>query len=322
MNSKEEYIFPPNKKTITSLNTEDPLVCLSPFGPVSNLNCPKSEPYCTCNEKTAKLQPPESEPTDEELLELKKYTSECTKIIEVLEDKWLGIDYSNPKGSYNCFSCSGITLDYRGVTAKEPGFFTVEIGQEPVEDVLPGEGLQLTGSGASFTPSTEKRKYFNYDKRKLFEGGANFPPQETVIGEQNSCENEIIGEYFKYYKEYSKTNATFWNTPPKTPLYRRAQTSLMTTQRIKILVHGNWNIRPGKLIEVGDPNFGGRWMVYKVQRVIMTQKHSMYLFLMRDGVAAYAPGSFAGNSDAGGRGGGGGYGRTTPTGRGAGGLGG
>jgi hypothetical protein len=32
-------------------------------------------------------------------------------------------------------------------------------------------------------------------------------------------------------------------------------------------------------------NFGGVWMVYKVQRVITAQKHSMYLYLMRDGVA-------------------------------------
>jgi hypothetical protein len=27
----------------------------------------------------------------------------------------------------------------------------------------------------------------------------------------------------------------------------------------------------------------GRWMVYKIQRIITPIKHSMYLFLMRDG---------------------------------------
>jgi len=315
MDLNEEYIFSPDKKTITSLNNEESLVCLSPFGPVSNLNCPKSDPYCTCNEKIVELQPEEPEPTDKELLELKKYTNECSKIIEVLkEEKWLGIDYSNPKGTYNCFACSGETLDYKGVTAREAEFFTTEIDQGGPE----GEVDLLISSALP----TEKRKYFNYDKRKLFEGGGNFPPEFSIIPQGTTCNNSLIGEYFKYYKEYSKTNATFWNTPPKTPLYRKAQTALMMTQRIKILVHGNWNIRPGKLIEIGDPNFGGRWMVYKTQRVIMAQKHSMYLYLMRDGAASYDEGSFGGNSNEGGRGGGGGFGRGTPSGSGAGGLGG
>jgi len=57
----------------------------------------------------------------------------------------------------------------------------------------------------------------------------------------------------------------------------------MNAQRVKILVHGNFQIKPGTMVFVDYHNFGGRWMVYKVQRIITAQKHSMYLYLMRDG---------------------------------------
>jgi hypothetical protein len=268
----DEYVYPPTKKNINSFHTDTTYSCMSPYGPVSNINCPKNQPYCGCPSKTVKLQPNEIEPTDVFLAELKNQTSECFLIKENLSEDWIGIDYGNPHADYSCTNCSGISGG--------SGFTSV---QKVSED------WQESFTDDEDPDNTEKKYYYNYDKRKMFgEGGITtaFPSPLTEINETSvDCGQDLIGSYFKYYKEYSKTASTFWNTPPKTPLYRRAQTALMGTQKIKILVHGNLAVRPGKMVYVDYYNFGGRWMVYKVQRIITAQKHSMYLYLMRDGVA-------------------------------------
>ena len=267
-NSSDEYIYSPAKRTITSSQTEDNLKCLSPFGPVSNMNCPKDNPTCNCPSAVFSLEPDKNEPTDAYLAELKNYTNECDYILSELGDiEWFGVDFSNPHSSYNCNYCSGMSGDNAISYKPVP---TVPSGRKPY--------ALLTD------PSGNTGYYYNYDKRKTFDGSA-FPV--TFSNETGNlypdCE-KIVGDYFKYYKEYSNTNASFWNTPIKTPLLRRAQTALMMAQRIKILVNGDKRAKPGKMIFIDYPNFGGRWMIYKVERVITPQKHSMYLYLMRDGV--------------------------------------
>ena len=268
-NQSDEYIYPPAKRTINSFKTDEELKCLSPFGPVSNMNCPKDTPNCNCPSAVNQLEPYDPEPTDADLAASKNATSECDYILSELGDvEWLGIDFNNPHSTYNCNYCA----------EKYPDSSTTDI---PYEDVK--------GAPSSwkkyFKPTSESAEYyFNYDKRKTYDGDA-YPPSlsSSTTDPSGECD-KIIGDYFKYYKEYSNTAATFWNTPAKTPLLRKAQTTLMMAQRIKILVHGDITAKPGRLIYVDYPNFGGRWMIYKVQRVITPQKHSMYLYLMRDGV--------------------------------------
>jgi hypothetical protein len=284
--TSDEYSYPPFKKGINSFYTDNLNSCMSPYGPVSNINCPTSNPYCQCPTKIAELQPLEEEPTDASLAELKNKTSECNLIKGKLSLDWIGIDYSNPHADYNCTNCIGVSggLGFTGVDK-------VTEDWSPYFDVTVDTGTSSsTAEQLVAAPTTDVKYYYNYDKRKLFGSDGittTFPPQSSEIVDTTvDCgDNSLIGPYFKYYKEYSKTAATFWNTPPKTPLYRKAQTALMTTQRIKILVHGNLAVRPGKMVYIDYYNFGGRWMVYKVQRVITAQKHSMYLYLMRDGVA-------------------------------------
>lgn len=271
--TSDEYVYPPFKKGINSFYSDNLSACMSPYGPVSNINCPKDNPYCQCPDKIAQLQPEQNEPTDEYLAELKNGTSECFLIKQKLSKEWIGIDYSNPHADYNCTNCVGASGG-SGFTATE------KVSEEWTSYI----GITLDED----TETETTKNYFNYDKRKLFGTDKTTFPAKTseVLDFTVDCgDDDLIGPYFKYYKEYSKTNATFWNTPPKTPLYRKAQTALMGTQRIKILVHGNLAVRPGKMVYVDYVNFGGVWMVYKVQRVITAQKHSMYLYLMRDGVA-------------------------------------
>jgi len=279
--TSDEYSYPPYKKGINSFYTDNKYSCMSPYGPVSNINCPKDQPYCTCPDKVAELKPSDAEPSDTYLAELKNGTSECLLIKQKLNTDWIGIDYGNPHADYNCTNCDSPTEQkftaVSGVNADWKPYVEVEINTDSGGDAGGGEQLVAT---------SDKKYYYNYDKRKLF-GESPFPPDSSeVLDNTVDCGNtSLIGPYFKYYKEYSKTAATFWNTPPKTPLLRRAQTTLMNTQRIKILVHGNFNARPGRMVNVDYFNFGGRWMIYKIQRILTAQKHSMYLYLMRDGVA-------------------------------------
>ena len=272
----DEFLHPPYKKGINAFQIDDEFACLSPYGPVSNINCPKSDPLCMCADKLVNISPEEKEPSDNDLMTAKKDTEECSLILEVLKDEeipdhseWLGMDFSNPYSSYNCFRRS-VVGESSGGSGSE---FTVVSGGS-------SGGMFFSVKGAGGVTIN----YFKYDTRDLVDGRAwsagvslvdSDPPEEET--------KEVIGKYFKYYKEYSKTSATFWNTPPKTPLYRKAQTAGMVAQRIRILVHGNLNIRPGKMVQVDYVDFGGKWMVYKVQRVITAQKHSMWLYLMRDG---------------------------------------
>lgn len=258
----DEYFWAPAKKNIVSLNTEKG-PCLSPFGPVSDMNCPNNNPTCNCSNAVQNYQPEGLPVTDEELASAKTNTNECNDIKQQLGNEWLGIDPGNPYSSYNCNYCEEFNTNLLGISYQD----------------TPG----ITSSWKNYF-LIKQIPFFNYDKRKTYDG-LEFPPSVSIIPDLGSDCQDIQGRYFKYYKEYSKTAATFWNTPPRTPLNRRAQVALLGAQRIKILVNGDLRARPGKLIYVDYPNFGGRWMIYKVQRVVKPQKHSMFLYLMRDGVA-------------------------------------
>ena len=271
--ASDEYFYAPQKRTINSFETEEKTKCLSPFGPVSGINCPPSNPACNCPKATLQLLPEGPEPTAEQLAKDKNAADECEYIVaELGSEEWLGIDYSNPYSSYNCNYCyeKGLLPTTSGIS------YEAVKGQSL--DWKPYIPIEKDG---------QKSYWFNYDKRKVYDGFA-YPTtnnSESGANDPSGVCEKVIGDYFKYYQEYSKTSATFWNTPPETPLLRRAQTTLMMAQKIKILVHGNTYIKPGRLVEINYNNFGGRWMVYKVQRILTAQKHSMYLYLMRDGVA-------------------------------------
>jgi hypothetical protein len=329
---------------------------MSPYGPVTDSNCPPDNPYCNCPSKLFSAAPLGfPNPSDLELAILKNASTECSLIQSKLGLDWFGIDYSDPYSPYNCICFNPPSTETPPEFKPAPQIPDnwkkyIEIKQEGGSDETdPGQGSCENGaccssigdgcfnstrercegqgtwyecedcesfscpesapaSSSLTTQTTEptttskivayknstnvsnetNRLFFNYDNRLTFDGDRSFPlPSSEILvpGEDRVCDLPLIGPYFKYYKEYSKTSATFWNTPPMTPLYRKAQTSLITAQRIKVLVNGSLGVKPGNIVIIDSPNFGGRWMVQRVQRILTAQKHSMYLYLMRDGVA-------------------------------------
>jgi len=235
--------------------------CMNPNGYVSNVDCPESDLLCNCPKE---LKPNQPEPSDLALENLKYNTNECNLINNNLSTKWFGIDYFNPSCSYNCTDIKiegGTTSGFTGIN---------------------GGGDTSSGSSADNAPI------------RLLYKGEQFPSDEGSSGSSgSSTAGSSAGPNFKHYLEYSKTNATFWNTPKETPLYRKAQTALLTYQRIKIVVNGDFSIKPGNLVAINMPTsemfnisetrFHGKWMVYKNEHIITSQKHSMILYLMRDG---------------------------------------
>ena len=281
--SGSDLLYPLKKTSGTSYEISEFGPCMNPMGFVSNLDCPDGNPLCNCPNKdlmpkggTGNVQVVLAEPTDEELLSLLQKTNECQKIKEVLEpSRWFGIDYSNPHCLYNCYDTPGIC----GSSASYKG---------------------ISGMDNTPLPSTE----FPYAKRKAY----------TITNENDNTKNiysyntELLGltgvtgptgpdglivSNFKDYLAYSKTNATFWNTPEKTPLLRRAQTTLLTYQRIKITVNGDFDIKPGHILTINMPisgldnitetRFAGSWMIYSIAHNMGLESHTMILSLMRDG---------------------------------------
>ena len=255
--------------------------CMNPKGYVSNSNCPEDNPLCNCPPES---KPKKVEPTDAELLTLKANTNECYLIKTHLSSKWFGIDYSNPKCSYNCFEGISGSTSASGLTYIQK---YLETRTTPTRKGF-GEGATQGKTGSIWTvPGDVIGRTLDDDIVITGSTAGGSTAGGSTAGGSTASSN------FKHYLEYSKTNATFWNTPKETPLYRKAQTALLTYQRIKIVVNGDFDIKPGNLVAINMPTpemssisetrFHGRWMVYKNEHIITSQKHSMILYLMRDG---------------------------------------
>ena len=109
----------------------------------------------------------------------------------------------------------------------------------------------------------------------------------------SSCNCPCQGSEFKKYVEYNRTDATYWDTPKTTPLWRNAQMQLINSQKMSIVLNGDLTLRPGKLISIanvvaGDENsemkkkITGRWLVSDIEHIISSSSHKMNLILTRD----------------------------------------
>jgi hypothetical protein len=109
-----------------------------------------------------------------------------------------------------------------------------------------------------------------------------------------SCNCPEQGNRFKDYLNYTRTYATFWECPLDLPLRRRAQSSQMQAQIVKIKIYPNNKVRVGSLIEIYDPNdlqqltknkykkISGKWMIAEIQQVLSSNTHIMELTLIRN----------------------------------------
>ncbi len=279
----------------SSINTVGDF-CYSPFGAVSNIDCPEWDPSCNCF--ISQFRPKKPMYSDKEILELKISTNECTLIQEILPNTngaidpnvpsdWWGIDFSNKKCPYNCF--------YTDVSKP--------LNVKKTDKILKTEFFGPTGDidkTSKYPYSVGLSGISGIILHSETDSSRDDIVKQTEEPEENYTEwtQKIRGPLFPHYLEYSKTNATFWNTPEKTPLLRTAFMALYGFQKIKITVNGDYNVKIGNLINIlmpikdelkdsgsalTDKRFAGTWMVYRIERTIMSSKHTMSLYLMRDG---------------------------------------
>jgi hypothetical protein len=109
-----------------------------------------------------------------------------------------------------------------------------------------------------------------------------------------SCNCPEVGDRFMDYLNYSRTYATFWNTPDKTPLLRNTQMKSLYSNECVIEIKRNDKIKVGSIIKIVDINpsdgyleqnrrFSGKWLVSEIHHNYMNgMDEYMVLVLNRD----------------------------------------
>jgi hypothetical protein len=89
-----------------------------------------------------------------------------------------------------------------------------------------------------------------------------------------SCGCPSQGENYPKLLYAIRTNATFYNTPPETPLRRQAQMSLITGQQAVMTIYPNDSLKIGDIITVfrgtavdGKDSINGKWMITGITRI-------------------------------------------------------
>ena len=284
-NAQYPHISGIQKSSINTIGS----FCMSPYGAVSNLDCPDWDPACNC--WITQFMPNAPEPSGISMDEMRLDIDECSLIKEAFtktteaesqgRSEWWGVDYGNPNSTYNCPFCDSKLLTPAILNKPQ----TIEYWK--IKNVANGQGL-----------NSPNELLYPYSTGLSGISGISLSTDYAADAPTDSIQTtdwKINGGCFHNYLEYSKTNATFWRTPVKTPLLRKGQIGAYNAQKIKILVNGNYSVKPGTLINISIPigdetnnqltqkRFSGRWLVYKVERVLTTFKHSMFLYLMRDG---------------------------------------
>jgi hypothetical protein len=107
-----------------------------------------------------------------------------------------------------------------------------------------------------------------------------------------SCNCPEQGKYYPTFLNTLRSNATFYVTPPKTPLRRQAQMSLITAQQAVMTIYPNDAIKIGDIITVnrgyaigGKDSVNGKWMVTGINRVFKSiNVELMVVNLARDSI--------------------------------------
>ena len=103
-------------------------------------------------------------------------------------------------------------------------------------------------------------------------------PSDSLPHYMTKCQYPVMGERYPEYLEYVRSvNATYWNQPLKSRLYRQAQMALLFSQRIEFRAPGDLTLRIGDIINIAyapiaaDDNYdlqenlmGGKWLVTKI----------------------------------------------------------
>lgn len=114
-----------------------------------------------------------------------------------------------------------------------------------------------------------------------------------------SCNCPEQGKYYPTFLNMIRSNATFYVTPPKTPLRRQAQMSLFNAQKAIMTIFPDDSLHIGQIIHVERPvsittqdRISGHWMIVGINRVFKsTNIEVMNVVLARDSIINTHPSS-------------------------------
>tara|TARA_R100000951_G_scaffold63632_3_gene53434 strand:+ start:13014 stop:13904 length:891 start_codon:yes stop_codon:yes gene_type:complete len=247
--------------------------CANPEGPVDNNGCPADDPYCRCPEEIKFLRPKDAfliEPGTPQTQIPEELTDTAREFAE-------SVSSSLNSRSYKVIDSNNIELgDFNSREEAQEFIDGLDPSQEPTDAIL--EFL------------LEQSKYCTLIEEELGEEylGCDWEDPDSPT----SCSCPTVGEKYKEWRKHYETYSTFWNTPKQTPLLRNAQMTLLTAQKAEAIVHGDFSIRPGAIIniEVSKINdstdltsSSGRWMVAEIEHMLEgANAHTMTLQLIRD----------------------------------------
>ena len=257
------------KKMSTRYAYRDEYICANPAGEVSNAGCPDDDPYCNCPCKD--LQPRKAK-LYQKLDFIEWFVSRYGRSPNLDGDtNYVILEQQDLDSEWNYFQFENIS------DAKE-ALLEFPIDPDPTDEEL--DDIVLTTKECVKIEDVLGEEYLGclWDE-----------PNDP-----SSCDCPCVGEKFHEYMEYTRSLATFWDTPPHTPLYRVAQSALARSQVIQIGVVGNLNLRPGNIIRIEIPpedvdsdvvakNMSGKWMIHTITHEMNDQNiYFMKLTLMRD----------------------------------------
>ena len=238
-------------------NIAEKYPCANPNGPVENFDCPEDDPYCNC---------PHQELKPDSIMEAARIYS-----------------YSDPEGE-------GVpdTVDDVQETLREPTDEEIKNLPKSLKECdLVSDALSSVGE--------DGEKWIG-----CIWNNQDHPSSccERVYAEGNEglYAEGWEGNKFKDYLEYTRTYATYWDTPYKTPLWRNAQMRLLGSQSAVIALNGDLTLKPGTIIKINDPhfensspenenkNYTGKWLVTAVEHSVGIRSHRCLLSLSRDSV--------------------------------------
>jgi len=260
--------------------------CANPNGPVNNSNCPPDDPYCNCPAKY--LQPKDALiiSTNDDLTSISEQFSE---IFKELDESPTPIELQQ--------IVNQVIESIFGENNAENGYAVIDSNLEVLSITETYEDAIKFVNELEPTPEPKDEEL-----EELLKESRLCEKIEEVLGKkylgcewdkpdaQHSCDCPNIGEKYHEWLEYTRTYATFWNTPVKTPLLRNAQMSLLTAQSIVISVAGDLSIRPGAMVEINNisgedgnqKRTSGKWMVASISHRILQRNHFMSMVLIRD----------------------------------------
>ena len=184
-------------------------------------------------------------------------------------------------------------------------------GPDIDEDGNPIEGTEGQASAMSISPDDLKEPT-DEELKELLEATKECSFFPDAFGENyedwmgclwndqenpSSCDCPCVGKKFGDYLEYTRANATYWDTPKYTGMWRNAQMLLLNAQKCVIVIDGDFSLQPGIIISlnVGEPSpdgtelgeweehrVSGRWLVHGIEHVVYPTTHRMFVLLMRD----------------------------------------